>query len=137
MDKPWKVILAFLGIFAAGIVSGTLLGARYGHQLFPRSRSPESQNFSARMMERLGSELALTPEQTARIRPIVERTQGDLQNLRRDYMQQVTHVMDEMHSQIGAILTPEQRQKLEELRKRFRERSERIRREYRGSEPPK
>jgi Spy/CpxP family protein refolding chaperone len=133
MNKPWVVILAFLGVFAAGTVSGTLLGARYGRQIFPRTR-PSGGNYSQQLMQRFSEQLSLTADQAEKIRPIVERAQVENQRLRRENVQQMTKVMDEMHTQISEILTPEQRVKMEELRKRFRERSERLRREYRGGD---
>jgi Spy/CpxP family protein refolding chaperone len=138
MNKPWVVILAFLGVFVAGTVSGTLLGARYGRQIFPRNR-PSGGNYSSQLMQRFSEQLNLSADQTEKIRPIVERAQAENQRLRRENVQQMTKVMDEMHTQIAEILTPEQRVKLDELRKRFRERSERIRREYRGGgdRPPR
>ena len=73
MNKPWVVILAFLGVFAAGTVSGTLLGARYGRQIFPRSR-PSGGNYSTQLMQRFSEQLNLTADQTEKIRPIVDKT---------------------------------------------------------------
>ena len=137
MDKPWKVVLAFLGIFVAGILSGGMLGMRFGRHLMPpQNRGTLGENFGPQMMKRLGEQLELTPEQTAQIRPIVERAQTEVQQLRKDHVREVTKAMDQMHTEVSAILTPPQRVKLEELRTKFRERSERLRREYRGGERP-
>jgi Spy/CpxP family protein refolding chaperone len=134
MNKSWKVILACLGIFVAGLISGTVLGARYSRQIFPRHRGGAGQNFGSQLMQRYTDQLALSPEQATQIRPVVERAQGEMQRLRRENVQQVTKVMDEMHAQISEVLTPDQRLKMEELRKRFRERSERMRRENRAGD---
>jgi Spy/CpxP family protein refolding chaperone len=135
MRKPWLVILAFLGVFVAGLLSGALVGARYSRQIFPRNRMM-GQNFGAALLERYNEQLALTPEQAAKIRPIVEQAQTEVQRQRRENVQEMTKTMDAMHAQISEVLTPEQRVKMEELRKRFRERSERLRREYRGGDRP-
>ena len=137
MDKPWKVVLAFLGVFVAGIFSGAMLGVRFGrHFMPPANRSPGGQNFGPQMMKRLEEQLELTPEQTTQIAPIVERTQVEVQRLRKENVREMTKVMDQMHTEVSAILTPEQRVKLEELRKKFRERSERLRREFRNGDHP-
>ena len=140
MQKPWKVILAFTGIFLAGVLGGTLLGARYSRQILPQPTRPSwGQNFGPQMMKRFTERLELTTEQKARMEPIIQKAQSEVQALRRTHVREVTRTMDQMHSEISAMLTPEQRVKLEELRKRFLERSERIRRENqnRGNDRPR
>ena len=137
MDKPWKVVLAFLGVFVAGIFSGAMLGVRFGRHLMPPgNHAPGGQNFGPQVMKRFEEQLELTPEQTTQIGPIVERTQVEVQRLRKENVREMTKVMDQMHTEVSAILTPEQRVKLEELRKKFRERSERLRREFHNGDRP-
>ncbi|MDB6128624.1 MAG: hypothetical protein JWM35_2520 [Verrucomicrobia bacterium] len=135
MDKPWKVVLAFLGVFVAGILSGAMLGVRFGRHLMPpANHASAGQNFGPQIMKRLEDQLELTPDQAKQIQPIVERAQVEVQRLRKENVREVTKAMDQMHTEVSALLTPEQRVKLEELRKKFRERSERLRREFRNGE---
>jgi Spy/CpxP family protein refolding chaperone len=134
MDRPWKVILAFTGVFIAGMFGGALLGARYARHVFPSPRNMPSQNFAARLMERYVDRLELTADQVSKIEPIVQKAQVEVQRQRRENLREITRTMDQMHSEIAAILTPEQRVKMDELRRKFRERSDRIRRENRGGD---
>jgi Spy/CpxP family protein refolding chaperone len=123
MNKPWKVILMFLGVFIAGGLCGAALGIRFFHGPPPGGRNPVRVD----IMDRLDKGLKLTPEQKEKIKPIVQRTQEETQRLRRENVRELAAVMDRMHTEVAAELTPEQRVKLEEMRKRFRERAERVR----------
>jgi hypothetical protein len=70
-----------------------------------------------RQIERVASEVNLTPEQTERIKPIVRENIDDLVKLRR----QAFDVIDRMGKQIAAELTPEQRVKYEQILQARRE----------------
>lgn len=111
MDKPWKVIFAFVAVFIAGAVFGGLFtlrasGLRLG-ELRPKERSvtpgaaatakppgvapkagPAAQAAKAgimpALMRQFTQRLKLTPVQRDKIRPIVGRASDDLQRLRQD-----------------------------------------------------
>ena len=132
MDKPWKVVLAFVGVFIAGAIFGGALAPRWlGHGHFLQSRAPFG---GPRMIDRLSADLALSAEQKEKIVPIVERAETETRRLRRESVQSFRAVIDRMNAEISPELTPEQRVKLEELRKRFRERIERFRSEFHDRE---
>ncbi len=111
MDKPWKVIAAFIGVFIAGAVFGgffTLRGpARRlpppqtrplaqlppagqprqvaGPQLSPQSGSHTRSNpITPQLMRGFTKSLQLTPEQREKIQPIVSRAGEDFQRLREE-----------------------------------------------------
>ena len=129
--KTWKVVLVFAGVFAAGVVTGATWSWRFGRpgpEERPRWAGP---GFGNRMMERMREDLNLTDEQKARLEPIVQRSDEELQTLRRGQLQEVAQIMDRVHAEVAAVLTPDQRTKLEEMRERFRQRAERMRREFR------
>jgi Spy/CpxP family protein refolding chaperone len=132
MNKPWKVILVFLGVFVAGGLCGAALGIRFFHGPPPGARGPVRLD----IMERLDKGLKLTSEQKEKIKPIVQRTQEETQRLRRENVRELAAVMDRMHTEVAAELTPEQRTKLEDMRKRFRERAERVRGFFHDRQPP-
>jgi Spy/CpxP family protein refolding chaperone len=136
MEKSWKIILAFAGVFLAGAVCGGLVMQRAGNIFRPAGRFAPAEGFWPQMLQRLAARLDLTPEQREKIRPILRRTQEEVQTLRRAQFAGVGRAMERMHAEIDALLTPEQRVKLEELRSRFRERVERERRELRGGQRP-
>jgi Spy/CpxP family protein refolding chaperone len=72
------------------------------------------------MKERLRAELRLTPEQVAKISPIVDKTAAQLQEIRRDTGRRVHGIMAEAHKEIAVDLTDEQRQKLQQIEERHR-----------------
>ncbi|HWA88225.1 MAG TPA: hypothetical protein VG710_18505 [Opitutus sp.] len=124
MEKPWKVIVAFIGVFVAGGIFGAALTLRWAEHAH-RGHRPAIPELH--MMDRLNSELSLTPDQQKRIAPIVSRAETETRRLRRESVQSFRAVMEQANVQIAAELTPEQRTKLDDMRKRFRERIERLR----------
>lgn len=141
MDKSWRVILAFIGIFVAGTVTGGLItlrvvqtvkGGPRGERWFrsppPGQAQPASSNNPAppqiglQLFRRITDQLDLTPEQKEKIRPIEVRTSEDLRRLRRDVQHNTELLIEKSQDEIAAILTPEQRAKFEELVARGRER---------------
>ena len=132
MNQRLKVILIFTGVFVAGAVCGGPLVGR-----FLRSDRPEwRRGLRPQVLERLEEDLGLTAAQKEKVRPVVMRAQEEMQRLRRENVRNLAVVMDRMHTEISAELSPEQRVKLEDMRKRFRERAERVRGEFRDMDRP-
>lgn len=132
MDKPWKVFLVFGGVFLAGVIFGVALAPRwfeYGRPPLPDR--PVRGIGTAMMLKRLTAQLDLTPEQQAKIEPILKRVTAETREMRRESIQKFRTAMEKANNEIAAELTPEQKVKLEELRKRFRERIDRFRSEMR------
>ena len=67
-------------------------------------------------LERMTEQLNLTPEQKAKVQPIIDQAQPQLENIRRDAMQKTKTVMDNAMSQIRPLLTPEQQKKLDDAK---------------------
>src|SRR2546423_11590310 len=114
----WKLIAGFLLVFVAGGITGMALGGLYARHLFFEFHHPRL--VGVRMKERLRTELSLTPEQVAKVSPIVDKTAAQLQEIRRDTGRRVHDVMARAHKEIAANLTDEQRQKLQQIEKRHR-----------------
>jgi hypothetical protein len=132
----WKLIAGFLLVFVAGGVTGAFLAAKTArHHLFATSHHGIA---AQRMRDRLQSEVDLTPEQLAKISPVVDKAAGQLQAIRKDTARRVRDTFADMHRQIAADLTPEQRVKLEQMRQRHHKflRRHHHRREGRGSRRP-
>jgi Spy/CpxP family protein refolding chaperone len=129
----WKLALGFFLVFLAGATVGSLAGN--WHRRPFHFGSWRSGGLAHRMTERLRSELRLTPEQTAKIAPIVEKNAGKLESIRFDTAQRVRQIIAETHREISPELTPEQRTKLAAMEERHRRRQER-RRGYRKPPPP-
>ena len=114
----WKLIAGFLLVFIAGGITGAFVGGTYARHHFFEVHHPE--RIGARMKERLRAELNLTPEQLAKISPIVDKTTVQLRDIRRDTGRRVREVLTDAHRQMAATLTDEQRQKLQQIEQRHR-----------------
>ena len=114
----WKLIAGFILVFVAGGISGAFLGGLYARHLFFGFHHPEQ--IGARMKERLRTELNLTPEQVAKISPIIDKTAVQLRDIRRDTARRVHEAINEAHRQMAINLTDEQRQKLQQIEERHR-----------------
>jgi Spy/CpxP family protein refolding chaperone len=68
-------------------------------------------------LEHVSKALKLTPEQQAKVQPIVDQTRPQFIAIRRDAMQKAHTVIDQAMSQIRPLLTPEQQKKLDDLKK--------------------
>jgi Spy/CpxP family protein refolding chaperone len=114
----WKLIAGFILVFVAGGISGAFLGGLYAQHHFFQLHHP--QLIGARMKERLRAELNLTPEQVAKISPIIDKTAVQLREIRRDTARRVHETIGEAHRQMAVNLTDEQRQKLQQIEERHR-----------------
>jgi|SRR5208283_2337914 len=149
MAKTWQIILATVAIFVAGLVTGgaTMLGvvgwvARHralnGGQpgpfgIRPGAPGAQVQPFSPQLMRGFANQLDLTPDQRARIMPIVRRTAGQLTRNRREIQLTSALAIEKMQDEIAEVLTPEQRVKFENLISRQRARLQQFRQ---GLVPP-
>lgn len=112
----WKLITGFILVFLAGGVTGAFIVAKTTrHHLFATSHHGIA---AQRMRDRLRSELDLTPEQLAKISPVIEKAAAQLETIRRDTAQRVRDTFADMHKQIGGDLTSEQRAQLDQMRER-------------------
>lgn len=151
MEKPWKVIAAFIAVFVAGAVFGgffTLRSPRRapqqlvalppqeqpkvkvaGPQMVPTNAAPKASPITPQLMRQFAKELKLTPEQRERVQPIVGRAGEDFQRLREEEARQrqqnladVARVNERMYADVSSVLTPEQRQRLHAMRQEREER---------------
>jgi Spy/CpxP family protein refolding chaperone len=65
-------------------------------------------------LQRTTEQLNLTPEQQAKVQPIVDQATPQIENIRREAMQKTKAVMDNAMAQIRPLLTPEQQKKLDD-----------------------
>lgn len=161
MDRPWKVISAFVGVFIAGAVFGGFFTLRSAGKWLPAGKGPAAVPTPAKaqkspggggsaqsgsggagqgriapqLMRQLTQRLNPTPEQQKSIRPIVGRAAEDLQRMQREHLADTTRTTERMYADVAAILTPEQRTKLEQMRQEMLERVRRER-EKRGELQP-
>jgi hypothetical protein len=142
--NSWKVILAAVVIFGAGVLTGGLLvgyidhsplqnvrlpflGARLHPQIeghdqrrpeeFPRPRSPEM--LRKEFVERFDSELKLTSAQHDAIQKIITEGQEQNRQIWTNVAPRMRQEMERVHQRILAELTPDQQKKFEALTKQF------------------
>jgi Spy/CpxP family protein refolding chaperone len=65
-------------------------------------------------LDRLTENLNLTPEQKAKVQPILDQARPQIETIRREAMQKTKTVMDNTMTQIRPLLTAEQQKQLDD-----------------------
>ncbi len=68
-------------------------------------------------LEHMTETLKLTPDQQTKVQPILDQTKPQIVAIHQEAMEKTKAVMDKTMSQIRPLLTPEQQQKLDSMRK--------------------
>ena len=97
----------FLLIAAAGLLVLNGFG-------IAQAQNPRGGGGRGRGVERLTDGLNLTPDQQAKVQPIIDQARPKIAEIRREAMQKIKAVMASAASQIRPLLTPEQQKKLDE-----------------------
>lgn len=113
--KFWIVLSVLVG-FAAGLLGGILSERYYFHsrrhaRMASARRGPEHPP----SVERLARELGLSVEQQDKIKKIFEGNDPRLKELRSEMHSRLSEIRLDIKNQIDAVLTPEQKQKLESM----------------------
>ncbi len=119
MNKPWKVILVFIGVFLFGTITGGLVAVRWYH---PPIRRPNLERFAQNRVAHLTHVLRCTPDQRDKLEVIVLQASMNLRRVRENSIRQAMSIFDNMDSRIETVLNPEQRIKFEDLRRIEKER---------------
>lgn len=142
--KIWKVILAALVIFAAGIMTGAVANRSYhrSHRFFPREQhepvanvappaansnreahlslpfmKPPGRGQGKEFLEHLEKELKLDEEQHKRVEKILSESQKRTKELWEKVAPEMREEMKRSREAIREILTPEQNARMDELLK--------------------
>ncbi|EEF58974.1 hypothetical protein [Pedosphaera parvula] len=120
--KIWKVILATLVIFGAGVVTGGLLVNHVVRIKDQKKIKPLSvqavtpwQQHNRELLHRMDRELNLTPEQHDRLEKIIIDGQERTKALWKPIAPQMNKESQRVRSELRDELTPEQRKKFDEL----------------------
>ena len=68
-------------------------------------------------LEHMTKTLDLTPDQQAKIRPIIEQAKPQIEAARQESRQKMKTIRDNVRSQIRPLLTPQQQQKWDAIQK--------------------
>jgi Spy/CpxP family protein refolding chaperone len=82
MNKTWKVVLAFTAVFLAGAIFGGLLVMRAGPRWAQRRGAPALPAPPPAVLRHMAERLELTNEQKEKIRPLVDRAEDEIRQLR-------------------------------------------------------
>ena len=116
--KIWKVILATLVIFAAGMLAGGLLVDNVRKPLTQPAKQGTTGFLPQQFFrDRLKKELQLTADQTNRLDKIFTESNARRKLLTDLIDPEMKKERQEVHDEIRAILTSEQREKFEQLLK--------------------
>lgn len=143
MDKPWKVVFAFVGVFIAGAVFGGFFALRIGGRVLqmdglairgkagsPQDRPQPQQRpliasvepvRAAQIMRRYAEQLELTPEQKERINPLIQRATEDLRRQQQTNFRESSIILQRLQEDLAKELTPDQRKRLEKLEQKQRD----------------
>ncbi len=142
MEKPWKVILAFLGVFIAGAVFGGFFSLGIGRRIWeieappaakpslptlvpaapavapgqpvPPPPAPQSVQ-SAQLLRRVTNQLNLTRTQRERITPVIDRALQDFWRQQQNFARENGFLLQRLKQDIGLELTQEQQKRLDDL----------------------
>src|SRR6267378_805140 len=115
----WKLILAFVLVFLAGVACGFFGTARGAWWMFGH---PHRGSVAEHMKRHLRTELKLTPQQMEQISPVIDRAASQLEAKREQTMQEVREIFEETHRDITPFLSAEQQTKLGDLEQRHHRR---------------
>ena len=113
LDQPAQGVLVrtmkrnFLTLAVAGLIA---LGGFAAVQ----AQGRHGGGGKGRGLEQLTEGLNLTPDQQAKVQPIINQAQPKIAEIRREAMQKMKAVMASTASQIRPLLTPEQQEKLDD-----------------------
>ncbi len=99
-------------IFAVGMIAGGALVIAF-HPGAPNP--PGAQQIRAHWMMHLSHRLNLTPDQQAKIEPIVAEAIKDIESLHNDEIAKLGQIMDAANEKIEPILTPDQQARLKAM----------------------
>jgi len=124
--NSWKIILAAIVIFGAGVVTGGLLvhhvtHVRPGNRRLPRETEdfvPRPELLKTNFVLRLDKAVHLTPEQRNEIEKIIAEGQQQNREIWKEVAPQFHPIFQDVHRRIREALSPAQQKQFEELLRR-------------------
>jgi Spy/CpxP family protein refolding chaperone len=113
LSPYWKVMLA---LAVVALCSGAI-GAAVALRIQNQRQAQQSANgpLPEASAERMATLLQLTPTQREQLRPMFERSQGEIRALASNTIAQAVQARKRLEAEARPLLTPEQRRRLDEL----------------------
>jgi Spy/CpxP family protein refolding chaperone len=122
LRAPWVAALVLLLVALAGGLAGVALDRLV---LLPRMFHPGFEHRPGRhfgrdrgFRDRFAREVGLSPEQQTRIDSIMDHQGRELRAVRAQVQPQLDSIITRTRRELDSVLTPEQRKKAEEIRRR-------------------
>jgi Spy/CpxP family protein refolding chaperone len=115
----WKLGLYVLAIFLAGAGSGAFITWQLCPRLPATPRPPAE--IGARLRARFQSRLDLTPDQAAKIAPMIDQAMRRVETVRQETANNVFANVSNLDEQVMTVLTPAQKLKFEQLERERRD----------------
>ncbi len=116
---------AIIAYLAATFVAGAVAGV-FGARAFPAKPVPrpprETGAMSQRILKRWITDFHLSPEQAAKIEPILKTSETEVSGIHQETERRMKGSFDRMHQQVLPLLDEEQKRLLEEHRKKMERR---------------
>ena len=112
MRPTRKIIAEFVGVFLVGAVAGGLVTTGYTDtQLttFMSKAANKPDEIVARINKKYADEYHLSPDEIARIQPLVQEMAQRIYQVRHQFGVDIMSTLDDYHTKIAAQLTPEHR----------------------------
>jgi hypothetical protein len=107
--KPWLVMGL---IFLVGVITGGALMFGFRPDL---SHPPGPQQIRNHWLMHLTERLQLTPDQQAKIQPILEDAGAEIQKHHRDELEQISQIMQAANDKITPLLTAAQQAEMKQM----------------------
>ena len=115
-EKTNKMKKTLITLLAVGAI-GTSFALDHGGHGERGERSGRGHGKHGRNpLENMTETLKLTPEQQAKVQPIIDQTKPQLAAIHKEAMEKSKGVIDNAMAQIRPVLTPDQQKKADELR---------------------
>lgn len=125
-----KVILYLTAMFVVAAGAGTVAGYSLAKQRKSFRPPPSREDMATHLRAKFQRELELTPDQLAKIDPLLAQTFREVEEAGRRNMRETGKLFERLNEQMSEFLTPKQQQALVEM---DRKRQEWMRKHPRGS----
>lgn len=109
----WKIGLCFIGVFLAGAVAGGVVMAGVARQAVVQRANPK--NWQAMVMRAMDRRLALTPEQQAKIEPMVAGAVREIRISRAEFIVKSAQSLNQLKTNVATVLDEKQQKELEKM----------------------
>jgi hypothetical protein len=111
MSSSRKIIAEFIGVFLVGALVGGLVTWSFADTKLSMamSRWNNPQKLEQRITDKYVNEYHLSPDEMARIQPLIKQLAQDLYKVRHQFGLDVVNTLDRDHAAIAAQLTPDHR----------------------------